>query len=257
MKEPSAQLPHATNDFCIAPRLAESGAHSMNGLTTMDGLMKEPCAQLQHASARNKRLLYSASSCGIRRSQHERLVDHGRFDERTSCTSSTRNKRLLYSASSCGIWRSQYGHFIFTAICNNCRSNTGVRVDHQHATNDFCMAPRLVESGAHTMDGLITMDGLMKETSAQLQHATNDFCIAPRLAESGSHSMHGLMTMDGLMKEPCAQLQHATNDFCIAPRRAESGAHNMDTSFLTDFPIITGPTRVWKWIISTQQTTFV
>ena len=89
------------------------------------------------------------------------------------------------------------------------------------------------------------------------QHATNDFFIAPHLAESGAHSMNGLATMDGLMKEPCAQLQHATNDFCIAPRPAEAGAHSMDTSFSTDFPTITGPTRVWGWIISTQQTTFV
>ena len=132
---------------------------------------------------------------------------------------STRNKRLLYSASSCGIWRSQHGHFIFKAFSNNCRSNTGVRVDHQHATNDFC--------------------------------------IAPRLAESGAHSMNGLMTMDGLLKEPCAQVQHATNDFCIAPRLAESSAHSMDTSFSRQFPIIAGPTRVWEWIISTQQTSFV
>ena len=76
------------------------------------------------------------------------------------------------------------------------------------------------------------------------QHATNDFCIAPRLAESGAHNMDGLITMDGLMKEPSAQLQHATNDFCIAPRLAESSAHNMDTSFSRHFPIIAGPTRV-------------
>ena len=108
-----------------------------------------------------------------------------------------------------------------------CTSHTGVRVDHEHATNDFCIAPRLAEFGAHSMDSLITMDGLMKEPSAQLQHATNDFCIAPRLAESGAHSMDGLMTMDGLMKEPCAQVKHATNDFCIAPRLAESGADRM------------------------------
>ena len=141
------------------------------------------------SSPRNKRLLYSASSCGIWCSQHDRLDDHGRFDERTLCTSSTRNKRLLYSASSCGIWRSLYGHFIFKAISNNCRSNTGVRVDHQHATNDSCIATRLAQSGAHRVDGLITMDGLMKEPSAQLQHATNNFCIAPRLAESSAHSM--------------------------------------------------------------------
>ena len=45
------------------------------------------------------------------------------------------------------------------------------------------------------MDGLITTDGLMKEPSAQAQHATNDFCIAPRLAESGAHSIvHNLST---------------------------------------------------------------
>ena len=36
MKEPSAQVQHATNDFCIAPRLAESGAHRMDGLITLD-----------------------------------------------------------------------------------------------------------------------------------------------------------------------------------------------------------------------------
>ena len=127
----------------------------------------------------------------------------------------------------------------------------------QHATKDFCIAPRLAESGARSMDGLITMVGLMKEPSTQVQHATNDFCIAPRLAESGAHSMDGLITMDGLMKEPCAQVQHATNDFCIAPRLAEFGAHSMDTSFSRHFPIIASPTRVWEWIISTQKTTFV
>ena len=191
------------------------------------------------------------------RSQHGRFDDHGRFDERTLCITSARNKRLLFSASSCGIWRSQHGQLIFKAFSNNCRSNTGVGVDHQHATNNFCIAPRLAESGAHSMDGLISMDGLMKEPCAQLQHATNDFCLAPRLAESAAHSMDGLITMDGLMKEPSAQVQHATNDFCIAPRLAESGAHSMDTSFSRHFPIIAGPTRVWEWIINTQQTTFI
>ena len=40
----------------------------------------------------------------------------------------------------------------------------------------------------------------MKEASAQVQHATNDFCMAPRLAESGAHSMDGLITMAGLMR---------------------------------------------------------
>ena len=50
------------------------------------------------------------------------------------------------------------------------------------------------------MDSLITMDGLMKEPSAQVQHATNDFCIAPRLAEFGAHSM------DDLIKGPSAQV---------------------------------------------------
>ena len=48
MKDPSAQVQHATNDFCIAPRLVESGAHSMDSLITIDGLMKEPCAQVQN-----------------------------------------------------------------------------------------------------------------------------------------------------------------------------------------------------------------
>ena len=114
----------------------------------------------------------------------------------------------------------------------------------QHATNDFCIAPRLAESGAHSMDGLITMAGLMKEPSAQVQHATNDFCIAPRLAEYGAQGMDGLITMDGLMKEPCAQVQHTTDDFCIAPRLAESGAHSMDTSFSRQYPIIAGRTRM-------------
>ena len=59
------------------------------------------------------------------------------------------------------------------------------------------------------------------------------------------------------MKEPSAQVQHATNDFCIAPRLAECGAHSMDISFSRQFRITTGPKRVWEWIISTQQTTFV
>ena len=71
----------------------------------------------------------------------------------------------------------------------------------------------------------------MKEPSAQVQHATNDFCIAPRVAESGAHNMDcmdGFITPDSSMKEPSAQVQHTTNDFCIAPRLAESGAHNMD-----------------------------
>ena len=50
------------------------------------------------------------------------------------------------------------------------------------------------------MDGSITSDLLMKEPSAQVQHATNDFCIAPRLAESGAHSMDGLITPDSSMR---------------------------------------------------------
>ena len=78
------------------------------------------------------------------------------------------------------------------------------------------------------MDGLINPDFLMKEPSAQVQHATNDFCIAPRLAESGAHSMEDLITLNFSMKEPSAQIQHATSDFCIAPRLAESGAHSME-----------------------------
>ena len=40
MKEPSAQIQHATTDFCIAPRLAESGAHSMEDLITLNFSMK-------------------------------------------------------------------------------------------------------------------------------------------------------------------------------------------------------------------------
>ena len=89
------------------------------------------------------------------------------------------------------------------------------------------------------------------------QHATNDFSIAPLLVESSAHRMAGLINMDGLMKEPSAQVQHATNDFCIAPRLAESGAHSMDSSFSRHFRIIASPKQVWEWIISTLQTTFV
>ena len=89
------------------------------------------------------------------------------------------------------------------------------------------------------------------------QHATNDFCIAPLLAESGAHRMDGLVNMDGLMKEPSAQVRHATNDFRIAPRLAESGTHSIDSSFSRHFHIIALPKRVWEWFISTQQTTFV
>ena len=47
----------------------------------------------------------------------------------------TRNKLLLYSASSCGIWRSQHGHFIFKAISNNCRSTAGVDESGSSARN--------------------------------------------------------------------------------------------------------------------------
>ena len=119
-------------------------------------------------------------------------------------------------------------------------------MDHQHATNDFCIAPLFAESGAHRMDGLINMDGLMKEPSAQVQYATNDFRIAPLLAESGAQRMDGLINMDGLMKEPSAQVQHATNDFLIAPRLAESGAHSICSSFSRHFRIIALPKRVWE-----------
>ena len=38
------------------------------------------------------------------------------------------------------------------AFLHNCKAQTDVGVDHQHATNDFCIAPRLAESGAHSMD---------------------------------------------------------------------------------------------------------
>ena len=55
------------------------------------------------------------------------------------------------------------------------------------------IVPRVAESGAHSMYSLIMTDGLMKEPSAQAQHATNDFCIAPCLAESGAHKMDSLM----------------------------------------------------------------
>ena len=88
------------------------------------------------------------------------------------------------------------------------------------------------------MDGLITPDFSMKQPSAQVHHATNDFCIAPRLAESGAHSMDGLITPDFSMKQPSAQVHHATNDFCIAPRLAESGAHSMDGLMTPDFLMI-------------------
>ena len=97
----------------------------------------------------------------------------------------------------------------------------------------------------------------MKEPSAQVQHATNDFRIAHLLAESGAHRMDGLINMDCLMKEPSAQVQHATNDFRIGPRLAEFGAHSIDSSFSRHFRIIALPKRVWEWIISTEQTTFV
>ena len=89
------------------------------------------------------------------------------------------------------------------------------------------------------------------------QHATNDFCIAPLFAESGAHRMDGLINMDRLMKEPSAQVQHATNDFRIAPRLAEFGAHGIDSSFSGHFRIIALRKRVWEWMISTDQTTFV
>ena len=38
----------------------------------------------------------------------------------------------------------------------------GVGVDHQHATNDFCIAPRLAESGAYSREILL------QEPSAQV-----------------------------------------------------------------------------------------
>ena len=88
------------------------------------------------------------------------------------------------------------------------------------------------------MDGLITPDSSIKEPSAQVQHATNDFCKAPRLAESGAHCRDGLITPDLSMKEHSAQVQHATNDFCIAPRLAEFGAHSMDGLITLDFSMI-------------------
>ena len=51
---------------------------------------------------------------------------------------------------------------IFKAFSHNCTAETGVGVDHRHTTNDFCIAPRLAESGAHSMDSL------MKKPSAQV-----------------------------------------------------------------------------------------
>ena len=97
----------------------------------------------------------------------------------------------------------------------------------------------------------------MKEPSAQIQHATNHFCIAPRLAESGAHSMEDLITLNFSMKKPSAQVQHATNDFCIAPRLVESGAHSMDGLITPDFlmvAILRGPkciTTGSKWAKNT------
>ena len=41
---------------------------------------------------------------------------------------------------------------IVKAFLHNYTARAGVGVDHQHATNDFCIAPRLAESGAHSMD---------------------------------------------------------------------------------------------------------
>ena len=176
---PKSGLTHATVDKRTPPRLAECGAHSMDGLITMDGLMKEPCAQVQHATndfciaprlaESGAHIMDSTSSCGIWRTQHGRFDHHGRFDERTLCTGSARNKRLLYSASSCGIWRSQHGQFIFKAFSNNCRTNAGVGVYHQHATNDFCIAPRLPESGAHSMDSTSSC-GIWRSQPGRFDH---------------------------------------------------------------------------------------
>ena len=56
------------------------------------------------------------------------------------------------------------------------------------------------------MEDLITLNFSMTEPSAQVQHATNEFCIAPRLAESGAHSMEDLITLNFSMKEPSAQV---------------------------------------------------
>ena len=87
------------------------------------------------------------------------------------------------------------------------------------------------------MDDLIIPGPLMKETSAQVQHATKDFCIAPTLGTSGAHSMGGLFTSDLLMKELSAHFHHATNDLCIAQHLAESGAHSMDGWITLDISI--------------------
>ena len=84
---------HATNDFCIVPRLAESGAHSMDSS-------------------------FSRHFCIM-----------------------ARPKRVW-------VW--------VKAFLHNCKAQTDVGLDHQHATNDFCIAPRLAESGAHSMDNLFT-----------------------------------------------------------------------------------------------------
>ena len=175
--------------------------------------------------------------------------------------SSARNKRLLYTASSCGIWRSQHGQFIYKAFSHNCRANRGVGVDHQHATNNFCIEPRLAESGPHSMDSsftrhfrIIVEPTQVCEWIISMQQTTFVYSLVSRnLALTAWTFDHH----DGLMKEPSAQLQHTTNDSGVVPRLAESGAHGMESSFSRHFRTIAGPTRLWIGIISTQQTTFV
>ena len=104
------------------------------------------------------------------------------------------------------------------AFSHNCRAKTGVGVHHQHATNDFCIAPRLAESGTHSMDGL------MKEPSAQVWETPiiplpwgTPFSSQPAIVKAFSHNCRAKTGVG-------VDHQHATNDFCIAPRLAESGA---------------------------------
>ena len=110
---------------------------------------------------------------------------------------------------------------IFKAFLHNYRAKTGVGVDRRHTTNEICIALGLAESGAHGMDGLITMDGLMKEPSAQVQHTTNENVV---------HN--------------CMSPQYVPDrwDPLVVPNRL----------FSRHFYLIIGPKLVWEWIIGTQ-----
>ena len=175
----------------------ESNMDGMNA-TGLRVHVYSQCNRKQHKTQWKKGYKMKEASAQV---QHGRFDHHQQLDERTLCTNSPRNKRLLYSASSCGMWRSQHGRF------NNHRrfDEPTLCTSSKHATNDFCIAPRLAESGAHSMDTSFSRQFPIIArptrvwTRVDHHHATNDFCIAPRLAESGAHSMDGLMTMAGLM----------------------------------------------------------